>query len=272
MPDLAIHHKRDLADVLLELDDDIFTGQVVPDIDVPHVKALLAEQGAGEPERIELRDDHLGLYGWPADGIQARIDTDGGVMRHGWRLREWPGMLLTVEPHTVWEEPDGTLVDITPASTPGSLSLFAPDPEAWSGASRHCVLHVSPDRSQDIADRVASLKGGQRGYEERRAAKAGLSLHDWIGVKEFTDPLPEAISAFISACAAFTGKLTRLPELIALRPDDHDAIADGEWHPDFETELARDKLVDWQVAREERMMAIEDGMNALGLTDTRVPA
>lgn len=272
MPDPTIDHKRDLATVLLELDDDIFTGQVVPDTDAPHVRALLAELGAEAPLRIELRDDHLGLYGWPADGIQARIETDGGTMRNGWRLREWPDMLLTAEAHAVWDEPDGTLVDITPASTPGSLALFAPDPEARLGAARYCVLHVSPDRSQAIAERVAALKGGQRAYEARRAAKAGLSLIDWIAVKEFTDPLPEAIPAFIAACDAFTAKLARLPELIALRPDDHDDIADGEWHPDFETELARDKLADWHTAREARMMDIEAGMVALGLTDTRVPA
>ena len=274
MPDLAIHHKRDLADVLLELDDDIFTGQVVPDADAPHVRALLAEIGAGQPVRIELRDDHLGLYGWPVDGVQARIDIDGGAIRYGWRLREWPDMLLTAVAHAVWEEPDGTLVDITPASTPGSLSLFAPDPAATDllGIARYRVLHVSPDRSREIAERVGSLKGGQRAYEERRAAKAGLSLHDWIGVKDFTDLLPEAIPAFTAACDAFIAKMSRLPDLIELRPEDHDDIADGEWHPDYETEQARDKLADWQLAREERMMDIEEGMDALGLTDTRVPA
>lgn len=272
MPEPTIVHKRDLSKCLLELDDNVFAGQIMPDAGAPHVRALLAEIGAGEPTQIELRFDHLGLYGWPADGVQARIDTDGGVMRLGWRLREWSGMLLIAEAHAIWEQPDGTLVDITPISTPGDWSLFAQDPAATRGIAHHSVLHVTLDRSAEIAARVASFKGGQRGYEERRAAKAGLSLTDWIAAKAFTDPLPEAIPAFIAACIAFTAKLSRLPDLIERRPDDYDDIADGAWHSDFETDLAQDKLVEWHLPREDRMLDIEAGMKALGLTDSRVPA
>jgi hypothetical protein len=231
---------------------------------------LLAEIGAGVPVRIEKRDDHLGLYGWPADGVRARIDVDGGAIRFGWRLREWPCMLLTAEYHAVWEEPDGKLVDIAPAVTNDSVTLFAPDVRENPPGARYRVLHVSPDRSQDIADRIASLTPGQRAYEERRAAKAGKSLHDWIRLKSFTDTLPEAIASFIAACDGFTAKLARLPDLIELRPNDFDEADEGAWHPDWETEPARDKLIDWDLAREEAMMAIEEGMDALGMADTRL--
>ena len=270
MPELSIPHKQSLGDLLVELDDAVFGGQIVPSADSPHVQALLTDIGAGAPVRIEKRDDHLGIYGWPADGVRARMDVDGGFIRFGWRLRAWPDMLLTAERHAVWEEPDGTLVDITPAVTAEPASLFAPDDTEHAPGARYRVLHVSPDRSQDIAGRIASLKPGQRAYEERRAAKAGKSLHDWIGVKSFTDTLSEAIPAFIAACEAFTAKLTHLPDLIEVRPDDYDVADEGEWHPDWETEQARDKLVDWSIAREDRMIDIEEGMDALGLADTRV--
>ena len=162
------------------------------------------------------------------------------------------------------------MVDIAPAVTDGTVTLFAPDASEHPPGARYRVLHVSPDRSEDIADRIAALKPGQRAYEERRAGKAGKSLHDWIGVKSFTDSLPEAIPAFIAACEAFTAKLTRLPDLIEPRPDDFNEADEGEWHPDWETEQARDKLIDWDLAREEAMMAIEEGMHALGMADTRL--
>jgi hypothetical protein len=270
MPELTILHKRTLGDLLLELDDSVFGGQIVPSADSPHVQALLAEINAGAPVKIEQRDDHLGLYGWPADGVRARIEADGGAIRFGWRLREWPDILLTAEYHAVWEEPDGTLVDIAPSIVEDTVTLFAPDDTDPPPDLRHRVLHVSPDRSQEIADRIASLKPSQRMYEERRAAKAGKSLHDWIGAKSFTDTLPEAIPAFIAACDAFSAKLARLPNLIELRPDDFDEADEGEWHPDWETEQAGDKLVDWDMARQERMMDIEEGMDALGLMDARL--
>ena len=270
MPELTIPHKQSLGDLLLELDDAVFGGQIVPSADSPHVQALLTGIGAGAPVRVEKRDDHLGTYGWAADGVRARMDVDGGFIRFGWRLRAWPDMLLTAERHAVWEEPDGTLVDITPAVTEEPASLFAPDDTEHASGARYRVLHVSPDRSREIAERVGSLKAGQRTYEERRAAKAGKSLHDWIGVKSFADPLVEAIPAFIAACEAFNAKLARLPDLIEPRPDDFNEADEGEWHPDWETEQARDKLIDWDLAREEAMMAIEEGMDALGMVDTRL--
>ena len=271
MPELTIPHKSDLGNLLLDLDGVVFGGQLVPLADSPHVQALVREIGAGTPVRIDKRDDHLGLYGWAADGVRARIEADGGAIRFGWRFRDWPGVLLTAEYHAVWEQPDGALVDITPAITEDSESLFAPDDTEPPPGDRYHVQHVSPDRFHDIVNRIASLKPGQRAYEERRAAKAGQSLHDWIGMKSFPDILIDAIPAFIAACDDFTAKRTGLPELIELRPDNFNEAEEGEWHLDWETELAREKIFDWVIVRERRMADIEEGMEAMGLTDTRFP-
>jgi hypothetical protein len=272
MPDLSDQHKHDLGDAILELDQALFAGFVVPMPDQAEIQAFLAEIGAGEATRIEQRDDHLGLYHWVADGVQARIAVDGGAIRFGWRVIAWPDRLLVAQRHAVWQEPDGTLVDITPAPVDGGDSLFAPDDRETATAKRYRILHVSPDRSSEIAERVAALKGGQRAYEERRAAKAGQSLYDWIAVKHFTDPLIAALPAFTAACDVFDARLHRLPDLIEPRPDDYDEAVEDPWEPAWETEHARDKLIDWDIDRETAMMAVEDGLDALGLPDTREPA
>lgn len=270
MPELSQQHKRDLGDVLLELDEILFAGQRTPAAYSADVRALLASIGAGEAVAIECRDDHLGLYGWPADGVRARIAADGGEVCFGWRLTEWPGVLLTAEHHAVWRDPEGTLIDIVPLATVSTVTLFAPDERAPVAPLLARVLHVSPDRSRHVAERVASLKGGQRVYEERRAAKAGQTLDEWIAVKHFTDPLIAAIPAFVAACAAFIARRARLPDLIELCPDDYSEAIEGAWNPAWETEYARDRLVEWCGDREGRLMDIEAGMHSLGLTDTRV--
>ena len=92
------------------------------------VAAFVAELSPLPPVSVPLRDDSYGLYGWPADGVRDKIGADGGSIRFGWRLREWPNVLLTAEFHAVWVDPDGTLVDITPAVTGDAPSLFVPDP------------------------------------------------------------------------------------------------------------------------------------------------
>ncbi len=268
MPDLSDQHQRDLDDALLELDESLFVGFTVPAPDQADIRDFLAEIGAGEPATIERRDDHLGLYRWAAEGVQARIAADGGSIRFGWRVLAWPDMLLVAQPHAVWQDPDGILVDIAPACVDATETLFAPADSAPT-AARYKIVHVSPDRTADIAERVAGLKGGQRAYEERRAAKAGQSLHEWIGVKHFTDPLIAALPAFIAACDAFDAKLPRLPDLIEPRPEDYDEAKEDPWEPAWETELARDRLLDWDLARHEAMIALDDGLDALGIPDTR---
>ena len=268
MPDLSDQHQRDLDDALLELEESLFVGFTVPASDQPDIRAFVAEIGAGEPTTIERRDDHLGLYHWPAEGVHARIAADGGKVCFGWRLLAWPNMLLVAQPHAVWQDPDGSLVDIAPACINATETLFAAADSAPPGA-RYKIVHVSPDRTAEIAKRVAALKGGQRAYEERRAAKAGQSLHEWIGIKHFTDPLIAALPAFIAACDAFEAKLPRLPGLIAPRPDDYDEAKEDPWEPAWETELARDHLLDWDSVRHEAMIAIEEGLDALGIEDTR---
>lgn len=270
MPDLTEDHKRALDDALLIVDETLWDGFLPPSPDSPDVRALLTEIGAGEPMPIEHRDDHLAFYRWSADGVQARTAADGGAIRFGWRLLEWPNVLLTAEHIAVWEEPGGALVDITPTPIETPITVFAPSEREPTAAAHYRILHVSPDRTAEIADRVAALKGGQRAYEERRAAKAGQSLTEWIAVKHFTDPLIEAIPAFTAACDAFTAKLTRLPDLIELRPDDWSDAVDGEWQAEWELARALDKIEDWDILRQERLADIEDGLEMLGFTDTRV--
>jgi SEC-C motif len=61
--------------------------------------------------------------------VEKRIAKEGGTVQYGWRIWEWPRIMVEAEFHAVWRSPDGTLVDITPAhhNLPGVL--FLPDPE-----------------------------------------------------------------------------------------------------------------------------------------------
>src|SRR5882724_645983 len=60
--------------------------------------------------------------------IQQHVAEAGGGIQYGWRIWEWPYILIQAEFHSVWSSPDGDLVDLTPS--PGSVSpvLFLPDP------------------------------------------------------------------------------------------------------------------------------------------------
>jgi hypothetical protein len=232
MTEFLHRHKQRLSIRRYEVDEIALSHEIVPSIASAAVQAFAAELSPEPPVNVLLMDNiDDGLYGWPADGIRERIRTRGGSIGFGWRLREWPCVLLTAEFHAVWVDPEGVLVDITPAVIAGETSAFVPDPtypETFDfdqhPPNRYKVLHVAPDRSADVARRIAQMKPSQRAYEERRATKVGKTLEDWILGKFPTDPLVQPIAAFVDACQAFEAEL---PGLVGLIETDPHAILDG---------------------------------------------
>jgi hypothetical protein len=226
MTELLYRHKERLSNRRYELDEREFSDEIVPSPESDAVREFAAELSPMPPVSVPLRDrDDDGLYGWPADGIRDKIRTHGGSIQFGWRLREWPGVLLTAEFHAVWVEPEGMLVDITRTVTDDEQSLFVPDPSYsetfdfdQAPPTRYKVLHTAPDMSGAVTARIVQMKASQRAYEERRARKAGKTLEEWILGKFPADPLVGLISAFVEACQAFDAKLPTLPSLIEKDP------------------------------------------------------
>jgi hypothetical protein len=226
MTELLHRHKLRLGERLIERDLSVFDGEIVPSTDTEAVQVFTAELSPMPPVVVPLReDDEDGIYGWPADGVRQKISNHGGSISFGWRLREWPEILLAAEFHAVWVDADGALVDITPAVTSGETSLFVSDPnypETFDSdqrqPTRYKVLHSAPDRSEEIAQRIAQMKPGQRAYEARRAHKAGRTLEEWVLSKYPADPLLLSIAAYIETCNAFEKKLATLPDLIETDP------------------------------------------------------
>ncbi len=65
------------------------------------------------------------------DCVRHKVERDGGRIRFGWAIWEWPRVLIEAEHHAVYESPDGRLIDITPSSLPDvRRRLFLPDDTA----------------------------------------------------------------------------------------------------------------------------------------------
>jgi catechol 2,3-dioxygenase-like lactoylglutathione lyase family enzyme len=225
MTELSFQQKQRLGEARLTVDTEAFFDERVPAEVTDAITSFAAELSPLPPEHVPLRKDDRAAYGWPADGVREKIRADGGSIRFGWRLREWPLVLLTAEFHAVWVDPDGNPVDITPEVADGKASLFVPDP-AYSDVqggdphppTRYHVLHQRRDRSREIAERISRMKPAQRAYEDRRAQKTGRTLEEWLSDKLYPDPVPQSIALFIEACQSFDAKLPTLPDLIEAAP------------------------------------------------------
>jgi len=288
MAELSYEHKVSLSEPRFLRDDRVFHDHVVPSPENEAVRAFAAELSSAAPLVVPCAiDDEPPTYGWPADAVRMKIESSGGSIQFGWRLREWPGLLLTAEFHAVWVNTYGDPIDTTPSVASGEISLFIPVPDTpetfdfdQRPPTRYKVLYQAADHSAAVADRIARMKPTQRAYEERRAQKVGKTLEQWVLAKFYGDPMPELIDAFIDSCKEYDAKLPSLPDFLvteagvrdepaepalsaadagsAPTPDDE---ASSRWGPDDETAAAADELFDWSAPRYNRR---RDILRAMG--------
>ena len=117
-----------------EITEDItaFCKKIVPD-GQPEFLAVNAVLGAKALDCFPVVDEH--------------VRGNGGASCYGWRIWEWPGVLLEAEFHAVWRDPAGQLHDISPPPTAGAKrGLFLPDPhKAYHGRQVASVRQALSD-------------------------------------------------------------------------------------------------------------------------------
>jgi hypothetical protein len=191
------------------------------------VREFAASLGGDEPAYVPVtRDDH-GLYGWCSDGVEAKVAACGGSIAYGWTIWEWPGALLTAEFHAVWRDQAGVLFDITPKPAAEDKIVFVYDssyPQNFDfdnrPGNRRTRLYKVADPAPAIAAAKTRLTGAKLGYEERRAAKAGLTLDEPLERKLPVDRLAAAIDDVIAACNAFEQHYDSLGSSGPVQPDE----------------------------------------------------
>jgi hypothetical protein len=180
-----------------------------PDITKP-IKTFASTLGLEVPRFVPVATDPLGLYGWCSDGVLEKIKNAGGSIRFGWTIWEWPRVLLTGEFHAVWVDVADKLIDITPKPHGETRIVFVPDPTYPEDfdfdkrpLNRRQRLYEPADPSAEIAGHIARMKAAQLAYEQKRAAKAGVTLEQSLRNKRPADPFAKLVDDFIRACDEF---------------------------------------------------------------------
>lgn len=124
--------------------------------------------------------------------VEEHVRRNGGKSCYGWRIWEWPGVLLEAEFHVVWCDSSGVLHDISPPPARGvSRLLFLPDPQmAYHGHQVPNVRHaLSNDpnvtRYIDACDREFEfLNRGERAYEHGEIRIEDAEAEEWDDIQQ----------------------------------------------------------------------------------------
>lgn len=105
------------------------TGALPKAIDDPDIVAIMqSHKLTGTPEHIAYQN--LDPRYAPAQchiTVRHRVETVGGSRVHGWAFWQFDDAIYA-EFHSVWQSPNGDLIDLTPPRDGGSQVLFLRDP------------------------------------------------------------------------------------------------------------------------------------------------
>jgi hypothetical protein len=170
----------------------------------PEIVALCESINADPPVIVPVCKDPNGLYGFCNVGVLEKVKVDGGTIRFGWNIWEYPGVYLTAEFHAVWVDPVGNLVDITPKPDGETRIVFGGDrtyPHDFDFTkrpnNRRARIYQPADQGKLAQERIATFSASQVAYETKRATHKGLTLEQWIESRLPIDPLPDLIDTFI---------------------------------------------------------------------------
>jgi hypothetical protein len=177
--------------------------ETTPTLIGPEIIDLCASLDTDPPVFVPVCDDPHGLYGFCNVGVLEKIKADGGTIRFGWNIWEYPGVYLNAEFHAVWVSPAGELIDITPKPDGETRIVFASDPtyspdfDFLKRPNNRRARLYRPDRAKIAQAKIATLTRSQIEYETKRATRKGMTLTQWIESRLPIDPLPDLIDGFI---------------------------------------------------------------------------
>ncbi|MBI3934861.1 MAG: SEC-C domain-containing protein [Acidobacteria bacterium] len=105
-----------------------------PDPTAPHVLAFCERISPGaRPVRLPIRPEPGCDVRECFQNVRRKVEKEGGRIRYGWVLWEWPRVFIEAEHHAVYESADGPpWLDLTPpmVEDPQVARLFLPDDSA----------------------------------------------------------------------------------------------------------------------------------------------
>ncbi len=97
------------------------------DISQKHVLAFCRTVSKSQPVVVPVRPKFGKELNDCTNIVKEHVLMHGGVQHLGWAIWEWPTVMIEAEFHTIWEAPDGFLVDLTPKPCGIDTILFLPD-------------------------------------------------------------------------------------------------------------------------------------------------
>ena len=167
---------------------------ITPDIFSSHVfqfcRGISAEAVCLVPVEPQNGFEHRACV----DNAKAMAARHGGSVVFGWHIVEWPGVYVEAQPHVVWRQDSGTLLDPTPHGMGFEQIAFLADPSLSESAIQQTISHALVDDPILHAffeqGRLAQRDHTSTGVVSPQTAQRAGELLELLEAKYKSEPFP----------------------------------------------------------------------------------
>lgn len=131
------------------------------------------------PEYVSVAAQEWSLPCECFPNVQKMVREHGGQQVNGWAIWQWANILVEAEAHSVWQSPEGELIDITPHVNGENEILFLKDDDMVYKGNTIASIRLALTSSQLVAEFIWLMN------ERDRIEEIKAMLHEDVRGNEF---------------------------------------------------------------------------------------
>lgn len=146
-----------------------------------------------KPEYIPVAVQEWSLLNECFPNMERMVQEQGGQQVNGWAVWQWANILVEVEAHSVWQNPEGELIDITPHVNGENEILFLRDDDMVYKGNTIASIRLALTASQLVAEFIWLMNERDRIMSETPGRMCSIPKPLWDRIEEINAMLHEDV-------------------------------------------------------------------------------
>lgn len=146
-----------------------------------------------KPEYIPVAVQEWSLLNECFPNVERMVQEQGGQQVNGWAVWQWANILVEVEAHSVWQNPEGELIDITPHVNGENEILFLRDDDMVYKGNTIASIRLALTSSQLVAEFIWLMNERDRIMSETLGRMCSIPKPLWDRIEEINAMLHEDV-------------------------------------------------------------------------------
>lgn len=146
-----------------------------------------------EPVYVPVEAQEWSLPNECFPNVRQMVQEHGGQQANGWAIWQWANVLVEAEAHSVWQSPEGKLIDITPPAKGESEILFLRDADMVYKGNTIPSIRLALTSSQLVAELIWLMNERDRIMSETPGRMCSIPKPMWDRIEEIKAMLHEDV-------------------------------------------------------------------------------